>query len=68
MGGAVDRLLVGFQTRFLAGDPGEASILILAHIGIAVGLTTVLAWLASIGPATRGAFSAQRILLASGRG
>jgi len=60
--------LIGFQTKFLAGDALHIGLTLLGHIGIAILLTTVLAWLASIAPAARGAFTAQRTLLASGRG
>jgi len=68
MGGAVDHLLVGFQSYFLCPKPLDAFISSLFYFAIAIGLTTLLAWLAAIVPAIRGAFSAQRVLLASGRG
>jgi hypothetical protein len=67
MAGQVDMVLIGFSTKFLAGETGQAVLLGLGFVGIAIVLTTVLAWLASVAPAIRGATSAQRILLASGR-
>jgi hypothetical protein len=62
----VDRA-VGFPTHFLSVNAGEAIRFMGLFLLAAVLLTTVLAWLASIWPAARGAFSAQRTLLASGR-
>ncbi|HVX83545.1 MAG TPA: FtsX-like permease family protein [Phycisphaerae bacterium] len=63
----VDRV-IGLPTRFLAGTPGQAAAYGAAFMGVSIGLTIVLAWAASIWPAARGAFVAQRSLLASGRG
>jgi putative ABC transport system permease protein len=62
----VDRA-VGFPTHFLSVNAGEAIRFMGLFLLAAVLLTTVLAWLASVWPAARGAFSAQRTLLASGR-
>ncbi len=67
MAGQVDLLLIGFPTRFLAAHPFDIFLGILFFIGLAIALTTLLAWLASLAPAIKGAFSAQRTLLASGR-
>jgi putative ABC transport system permease protein len=64
----VDQLLIGFQTKFLAEETVKIAGIVGLHLLIAVLLTTVLAWLASVVPAIRGAFTAQRTLLASGRG
>jgi putative ABC transport system permease protein len=64
----VDELMFGFDSKYLALDLGTAAGSIALHLVVAMLLTTLLAWLASIGPAARGAFTAQRTLLASGRG
>jgi putative ABC transport system permease protein len=64
----VDQLLVGFQTKFLAEDSARIVAIVGIHLAIAIVLTTLLAWLASAAPAIRGAFTAQRTLLAGGRG
>ncbi len=62
----IDRT-VGFPTHFLALDKAD----VLRDMGLfllsSIVLTTLLAWLASVWPAARGAFTAQRTLLASGR-
>ena len=67
MASQIDLLLIGFPTHFLAANPRDIFLGILFFIALAIGLTTLLAWLASLAPAIKGAFSAQRILLASGR-
>jgi DNA polymerase-4 len=54
--------------KFLAAETVNIVATIGVHLLIAMALTTLLAWLASAAPAIRGAFSAQRTLLASGRG
>jgi putative ABC transport system permease protein len=64
----IDQLLIGFQTKFLAAQTLNMLGIVALHLLIAIALTTLLAWLASAAPAIRGAFSAQRTLLASGRG
>lgn len=67
MGTLVDRTLVGFPTHFL--DPHwlarfwSMGLFIL----LACAITTLLAWLASLLPAIKGACAAQRTLLAGGR-
>ncbi|HVS69792.1 MAG TPA: FtsX-like permease family protein [Phycisphaerae bacterium] len=63
----VDRM-IGLPTRFLAADPWQAAGYGAGFMGVSIGLTIVLAWVASIWPAARGAFVAQRSVLASGRG
>lgn len=62
----VDRT-VGFPTHFLSLNAAEAVQYMVFFLVLSVVLTTLLAWLASLWPAARGAFSAQRTLLASGR-
>jgi putative ABC transport system permease protein len=62
----VDRV-VGVPTRFLALDARAAALQAGEFVLVAILLTTILAWLASLWPATRGAFVAQRSVLASGR-
>ena len=63
----VDMLLIGVATAFLDTHllPAiyEGALLVL----LAILLTSLLAWLASLAPAIRGAVSAQRTLLAAGR-
>jgi putative ABC transport system permease protein len=61
----VDRLLVGFPTNFLAVNRSAMLGYMAFYTVLAIGLTTLLAWIAAIGPALRGAFAAQRTLLAS---
>ena len=68
MGTLVDRTLVGFPTHFLRPEMLPRVLIGASFVGIACGLTIILAWLASLIPAIRGAFTAQRILLAGGRG
>jgi putative ABC transport system permease protein len=63
----IDKLLIGFPTTFLALNTASAILWALLFTGTAILLTTLLAWLASIVPAIRGARSAQRTLLAGGR-
>ena len=67
MASRVDLLLLGFPTNFLAVHPADVFVSILWFIAVAIALTTVLAWLASLAPAIKGVFAAQRTLLASGR-
>ena len=67
MAGAVEKMVVGIPNRYLAEDVGTMSWLIGGHLLVAVGLTTLLAWLAAVVPAARGACAAQRVLLAAGR-
>jgi putative ABC transport system permease protein len=67
MGSQVDFLLIGYPTHFLAAETGRAVLIAVSFTGAAIGLTTLLAWLASLGPAVKGAVSAQRTLLAGGR-
>jgi ABC-type antimicrobial peptide transport system permease subunit len=57
----VDRVLVGISSSFPSGWG------LLQVVGISLGTTLVLVFLASIVPAIRGAFAAQRELLAAGR-
>jgi putative ABC transport system permease protein len=64
----VDRELIGFETAFIAPDPVGAAVFAATLAALAIILTTALGWLAALVPAIRGATSAQRILLASGRG
>ncbi|MCL2646639.1 MAG: ABC transporter permease [Phycisphaerales bacterium] len=68
MAGAVEKLLVGIPNQYLASNVATMFGLIGSHLLIAICLTTLLAWLAAVVPAIRGAFSAQRTLLAAGRG
>ncbi len=64
----VDRLLVGFPTNFLAATFPSVCELIGFYLLMAMGMTMLFeAWLAAILPAVRGAMTAQRTLLASGR-
>jgi putative ABC transport system permease protein len=63
----VDFLLIGFPTNFLATDFPHVLLNIAELMSLAIGLTTLLAWLASLAPAVRGSLQAQRTLLASGR-
>lgn len=67
MASLVDMLLIGFPTHFLAEEAGRGVLMAVGFTAVSMGLTTVLAWIASIGPAVRGATTAQRTLLASGR-
>jgi putative ABC transport system permease protein len=64
----VDRLLAGVPTSFLATDTPVIFADMALYTLLAIVLTTALAWLAALAPALRGAFAAQRTLLASGRG
>ncbi len=64
----VDRLLLGFPTSFIDPDLTAALTFAAILVAVAVAITALLAWLAAIAPALRGAFSAQRTLLAAGRG
>jgi putative ABC transport system permease protein len=64
----VDRELVGFETAFVDPNPARAAAYAAALAALAIALTTVLGWIAALVPAVRGARSAQRVLLASGRG
>jgi putative ABC transport system permease protein len=63
----IDWLLVGLPTSFLALKPVSAILTAMVFVALAILLTTLLAWLASLVPAIRGAVTAQRTLLASGR-
>jgi putative ABC transport system permease protein len=63
----LDYAIVGFPTNFISVHPQEVLIFVLLLALTAMGLTTLLAWLASIVPAIRGATTAQQTLLASGR-
>jgi len=67
MASQLDFVLIGFPTSFIdpvaANAVGWGIVIVL----LAILLTTLLAWLASIVPAVRGAMSAQRTLLAGGR-
>ena len=62
MGTRVDRLLIGFSSRF----PLTSTMALNITAGILI--TAVLGWLAAIVPAWRGASAAQRTLLVAGRG
>ena len=61
----VDRLLAGVPTNFLATTAPAILTYMLLYTLLAIALTTALAWLAALAPALRGAFTAQRTLLAS---
>jgi putative ABC transport system permease protein len=63
----IDAMLLGFPTSFI--DPVLSAAVLYAALlmAVAVGLTTLLGWLACLIPAVRGATSAQRSLLAAGR-
>jgi hypothetical protein len=64
----VDRELIGLETHFINPDFPAAALYALLLLALAVALATLLGWLAALVPAIRGAMSAQRTLLASGRG
>ncbi len=64
----VDRVLIGLQTCVINPDPRAAVLYALFLIALSIGLTTLLGWLAALVPAVRGSMTAQRTLLASGRG
>lgn len=59
MGTRLDRIFLGFPTEFMI-SPGPMLL--------ASGITMVLAWLASLWPAWRAVSTAQRAILAAGRG
>ncbi len=67
MGTQLDFVVVGFTTHFIDPVPAVAVGYAVVLTCAAIGLTMVLGWLASIVPAMRGAFTAQRTLLAGGR-
>jgi len=64
----MDRLLLGFPTTFIDPQLTAAVLYAATLIALGIGITSLLTWLAAIVPAMRGAFSAQRTLLAGGRG
>jgi putative ABC transport system permease protein len=64
----VDREIIGLETYFIDPNARAATVYALLLVALAVGLTTLLGWVASLVPAIRGAMTAQRALLASGRG
>lgn len=64
----MDWLLLGFPTHFIDPKLAGASLYAAILVAVAIGITAVLAWLAALFPAMRGAFLAQRELLAGGRG
>ncbi len=63
----LDGLLLGFPTNFLDPHLTTAIGVAILLVAVAIALTTLLGWLASVIPAIRGATSAQRTLLAAGR-
>ncbi|HEY4330704.1 MAG TPA: ABC transporter permease, partial [Phycisphaerae bacterium] len=67
MASQLDWVVIGFATNFISPDLASRLLFAVLLVATAIGLTTLLAWLASIVPAIRGAMTAQRTLLASGR-
>jgi putative ABC transport system permease protein len=63
-----DRELIGFQETFISPQASDAALFAVVLLALAVAMTMLLGWLAAIIPAVRGANSAQRSLLAAGRG
>jgi putative ABC transport system permease protein len=68
MAARVDLAVIGVPTRFIDPDTWRAAAMAGVLLCEALGLTILLAWLASLAPAVRGAMTAQRALLAAGRG
>jgi hypothetical protein len=64
MGTRIDRMLAGFTTPFVTWELLPRFAL---HIGVAIGVTLALSWLAALIPAARTAYKPQRELLAEGR-
>jgi putative ABC transport system permease protein len=64
----MDRELIGFETALINPHAGRAALFAGLLLVLALAMTTVLGWLAALAPAVRGANSAQRTLLAAGRG
>ena len=67
MGTLVDRTMVGFPTKFLSPTWPGRLVAIRDSLFVAAAITILLAWLASLLPAIKGAYAAQRTLLAGGR-
>jgi putative ABC transport system permease protein len=63
-----DHELIGFQEAFINPQLADAALFAVVLLALAVAMTMLLGWLAAIIPAVRGANSAQRTLLAAGRG
>jgi putative ABC transport system permease protein len=63
----IDAMLLGLPTHFLDPELLSAIGYGVLLVVVAIMLTTLLGWLASIVPAIKGATSAQRTLLAAGR-